>query len=214
VSYSTLRIALVTVLALIVSPIAAAPASADDVAAHVGSARSESLPVIEAADWTADASAAAQAAAGTIFHTDLSGLLGRCVSAGEIVGMGPSLGAVFEAFDMSPPHRNILMNPAWNAIGTGRATGADGKVYVSVIFCSLAVTAEAVTETHTAAPPPIGPAAPPSTGLGEVAEAAQRIDIREWLDPQAASMLATRFVQSCPGRGSIVSPSPACLRAN
>jgi len=206
----------VTVVALVVSLITAAPASADDVAGHVASARSESLPVVEDADRAATASAVAQATARRIFHADISGLLGTCASAGEIVGMGPNLGAVFQAFHQSVPHRDILMNPAWTGIGTGHATGADGKVYVSVVFCRVAGSVDVLMEAPTANLAPSPPTTGPGTKPTDVPAAVRRIDIREWLDPQAASMLATRYVESCRGDGQVAPATrdhSTCLRA-
>ena len=127
---------MVLVLAALAGP--ATPAFADEVAAEVSKARSESLPVIAAADRVAGASAAAQAAAGDIFHTELSGLLGTCDAVGEVVGAGPNISSVFSAFQQSADHRNIITHPTWTAIGTGQATGSNGVLYVSVVFCQLA----------------------------------------------------------------------------
>jgi hypothetical protein len=121
-------------LALVLMLTTAAPAHADEVASHVRAVRSD-LSTNAAADRVADNSAAAIAAAGTLFHTDLSSLLGPCESAGEIIGYGPDVASVFIGFRNSAPHWSILTNPSWTAMGTGLSADSSGRVYVSVVFC-------------------------------------------------------------------------------
>ena len=214
-SYSNRRIALAATLALALSLVVASPAFADEVASQVSSFRGNSLPVVAYADQVAGGSAAAQAAAGDLFHTNISGLLGACESAGEVVGAGPDVPSVFAAFQQSGSHRSIINNPAWTAMGTGLATADDGTVYVSVVFCRLAADAPAATASE---PPEPGLAAEPSliaptpvsvTTPKEVAPpapvleaslpaiGARRSEIRARLDRQARSMLPDWYVGVC-----------------
>jgi hypothetical protein len=184
------------------------PVLADEVAAHVATIRAGSLPVTPNADRVAGSSAAAQASAGKIFHADLSGLFASCDSVGEVVGVGSDVPAVFSAFRQSANHWSLLNNPAWTALGTGQAIGADGMVYVSVVFCRLLINETPVS-------PPVGQAAPPgkslsvaSTDPGHLRPTAQldetlpaigarRSAIRARLDGQAQSVLPDWYVGSC-----------------
>ena len=190
-------------MALVLSLIAATPVLADEVAAQVNNSRASSLAMVAAADQVAGASAAAQAAAGTVFHTDLSGLLGLCDSVGEIVGTGPNIPIVFSAFRQSASHWQILTNPTWTAMGTGQATGIDGRVYVSVVFCRQA--GGAVSELSTPSPRPsptvnsllyVGRKSAILTG-DLPALGARRGQIRARLDDQAKSTLPDWYVGKC-----------------
>jgi hypothetical protein len=195
----------VAALALILSLVATSPALADEVAAHVAGIRSENLPVIAGADQVAGGSAAAQAASGKLFHADLSGLLAACDSVGEVVGTGPDIPAVFAAFRNSATHWNLLNNPAWTAIGTGQATGGDGMVYVSVVFCRQNGGSSSVAPPVATSPPLVGTAttarniAPRTAELEEALPAigARRSEIRARLDGQAESMLPDWYVGLC-----------------
>ena len=53
---------------------------------------------------------------------------------GENVGSGPSIAAVHQGFLNSPHHRENIMNPAWQWLGTGVAVAANGTVYVVQVF--------------------------------------------------------------------------------
>lgn len=75
-----------------------------------------------------------------------------CSAAGEIVGAGSSIPPIFELFLQSGVHRPLLLSSQWTAMGTGAATASDGKIYVSVVFC---------TELNPAASAPAPPAPPP-----------------------------------------------------
>lgn len=209
VSYSNRRIALAAVVALALSVVVASPALADEVAAQVSSFRGSNLPVVAGADQLAGRSAAAQAAAGKLFHADLSGLLGACDAVGEVVGSAPDAASVFAAFAQSASHRSIINNPAWNAMGTGLATAGDGTVYVSVVFCWQAGVSPVPSEPEPAPAvlsddaPPSTPAAaevaPPAPVLEENLPAlgARRSEIRARLDRQAKSMLPDWYVGLC-----------------
>ncbi len=111
------------------------PAFADALASKVNASRSNPLPIYSVADSIAQSSAQAQAAAHKPFHTSLSGLSGSCSAAGEVVGVGPSIDAIFEAFRRSPDHWRIITLPDWTSMGTGQATDENGTFYVSVVFC-------------------------------------------------------------------------------
>ena len=147
--------------------ITTSPALADEVAAQVGAVRSDHLAIHAGADRVASGSAAAIATAGTLFHADLSALLGPCGSVGEIVGKGPNVASVFSGFRNSPQHWSILTDPAWTAMGTGVASDSAGSVYVSVVFC--AESGDSPPSRPAASPPESGgneesirPGAPPA----------------------------------------------------
>jgi hypothetical protein len=205
VSYSNRRIVLVAVTALVISLLPATRVLADEIAAHVNSARSGSLPVVTMVDQVASASAAAQAAAGKVFHTDLSGLLGTCDSVGEVVGTGPHIPSVFSAFRTSASHWSIITDPAWTAIGTGQATDTAGTLYVSVVFCQQAGGATpAVSPATPPDPLSVGPKSAEGqaggvtgakTGLnGDLAAiSARRAEIRTKLDRPPDCTLPDRY---------------------
>ena len=207
-SHLNRRIAFTAAFALVLSVGAASPAFADEVAAHVTGARSGSLPVTASADQVAGASAASQAAAGRVYHADLSGLLGPCDSVGEVVGAGPNVAVVFSGFRQSPAHWSIITNPAWTAMGTGQATGADGRVYISVVFCDRAegaIPPVAPPEVDSSPllrldrfeslPPPRQDVATLDGSLPAIG--ARRGEIRAKLDRQAKSMLPDWYVGLC-----------------
>ncbi len=77
-SYSNRRIALAAVLALALPLVVASPALADEVAAQVTAFPRQHLPVVAGADQVAGGSAAAQAAAGNLFHANII-RFARCV---------------------------------------------------------------------------------------------------------------------------------------
>jgi hypothetical protein len=139
----------------VVSVLPALPAAADAVDSAVNSSRATSLPNRSELEQVANASAARQAAAGAISHASLSPVTGICSSAGEIVGAGPSVQTVFDLFLKSSTHRQLLLSPAWTAMGTGAATGSDGKIYIAVVFCTE------INPTSGSAPAPNPP--PPAT---------------------------------------------------
>ena len=197
------------ILSLALHLLAASPALADEVGAQVNGVRPDGIAVIPSADQVAGASAAAQAAAGSLFHADVSGLLGTCESVGEVVGTGYDVPSVFSAFRKSSSHWSIITDPTWNAMGTGQATGTDGMVYVAVVFCRQTDGTSAAAAT----PPATGPAtvhsAPNAEASNERFEeapvpdevlsdlAAHRAEIRDMLDGQAKSMLPDWYVGIC-----------------
>jgi hypothetical protein len=134
----------------------AGPARADDVSAAVATARGGSGLAVDG-DLSAFAQAASsrQASAGDISHSNLNPLLGKCNAAGEVVGKGPDVAAVFAAFAQSPGHWNTIRSSKWNALGTGAVWDAAGMVYVTVVFCQLSGAVSS--------PPPSAPPPPPTT---------------------------------------------------
>lgn len=80
------------------------------------------------------------AASGRLSHRDASGrgaLLrvreagGSAARVGEILGAGPSLAAVAAAWEASPTHAAVALDPGWTHAGEGRApAGPAGEVWV------------------------------------------------------------------------------------
>lgn len=132
------------------------PASADAVDSAVAAARGGGLAIQADAEATANASASRQAANQAISHASLSHLTSVCSRAAEIVGSGPTVELVFSAFRGSPDHWSKLTDPSWTSMGTGAAIGADGKVYVAVVFCQGSGGAPPPPPS----PPPPSPPAP------------------------------------------------------
>lgn len=133
----------------------ALPASADAVDSAVAAARGTGLATQSDAEATANASAARQAAAQNISHASISHLTSVCSRAAEIVGVGPSLDLIFAGFRASPNHWAKLTDPGWTSMGTGAAEGADGRLYVSVVFCAGAGGTPAPAPAPS--PPPVQP---------------------------------------------------------
>jgi hypothetical protein len=138
----------------------ALPAVADDLDSAVASARGSALSILSGAESIAVASARAQAAAENPFHADLNPLLGICDSVGEVVGVGSNVGRIFEEFAASGSHWSLITAANWTSMGTGQTRGADGYLYVSVVFCEGGVppattpmTAATVTTTTVTTPP-------------------------------------------------------------
>jgi len=97
------------------------------------------LPALAVAD---DATAKAQqhtydmAAQGALFHsTDLAaGIQPGWSMLGENVGVGSSADQVQAMFEGSGPHRDNMLNGAYDQVGIGVAHGADGRLYVTQFF--------------------------------------------------------------------------------
>ena len=123
----------------------ASPAFADELLTDVNASRHGSVTLLPAADALAQRSADAQAAAGKLSHTNLDPLLDVCSAAGEVVGTGPTVDAIFDAFAASPTHWDIITAAKWTSAGTGIAVGNDGALYVSIVFCQDASGAPATT---------------------------------------------------------------------
>lgn len=117
---------------LVASP---SPVLADAVDSKVAQARGSTLPIRSELEQTANSSAARQAAADQLGHASLGHLTAICSRVAEVVGTGPNLDAIFDAFRNSPDHWNTITDPAWTAMGTGASTSDSGMLYVSVVFC-------------------------------------------------------------------------------
>jgi uncharacterized protein YkwD len=53
---------------------------------------------------------------------------------GENIGVGSSMEALHDAFMDSPPHRRNELNRVYRYVGVGMAMGADGRIWVTVLF--------------------------------------------------------------------------------
>ena len=80
---------------------------------------------------------AEMAGTGRLYHNpDLARDL-RSVSfriAGENVGVGGSIESLHDAFMDSPPHRRNVLRRSFHKIGVGVVYGADGRLWVTVVF--------------------------------------------------------------------------------
>lgn len=146
-----LRPASALLISLILVVGVAGPAAADELLVKVNASRQASVTLLPAAETIAQRSAAAQATAGRLSHTSLNSLLEVCSAAGEVVGYGPTVDAIFDAFAASPTHWDIITAANWTSAGTGIAVGADGALYVSIVFCQGAT--DAPTAPTALAPP-------------------------------------------------------------
>jgi len=81
--------------------------------------------------------AAHLAGIGVLQHQDLYTFLGSWNTVGETLEVGPcsqSDQAIVAAWMNSPPHRDILMSPAFSAVGVAAVCGADGREWVVADF--------------------------------------------------------------------------------
>jgi uncharacterized protein YkwD len=98
-------------------------------------------------------------AAGRISHNpNLAGEVGGSwTKLGENVGVGPTVDALMQAFVNSPAHNRNLVDPEWTHIGIGVTRAADGQLYTTHNFMTLAGGAPPPP------PPPPPPPSPPTT---------------------------------------------------
>lgn len=172
-----MRLAPIAALLCLLLGFGSLPASADAVDSAVAAGRGAGLAIQSDAEATANASASRQAANLTVSHASISHLTSVCDRAAEIVGSGPSVELVFAGFRGSPNHWSKLTDPGWTSMGTGAVVGADGKVYVSVVFCQGAggspapppPPATTPSPEPAPAPPPADQPAPPSPAGGPAA---------------------------------------------
>jgi hypothetical protein len=145
--------------------LAALPARADDLGAAVNAARGSTLAVDGVVDGFAQAAAERLLAGQDLVHSDLSPLLGRCSAAGEVIGYGPDVPTLMQAFAKSPTHWTVIMNNKWNAVGTGGAVDGSGRLWVAVVFCTLPGAPPPLPPPTTAPRPAPAPATttPPTT---------------------------------------------------
>ena len=89
-----------------------------------------------------DATAKAQqhsdemAAAANLYHSsDLAaGIQPGWTMLGENVGLGGDAGQIQSMFEASGPHRDNMLNGAYDQVGVGTARGSDGRLYVTQFF--------------------------------------------------------------------------------
>jgi uncharacterized protein YkwD len=63
-----------------------------------------------------------------------SGIQPGWLALGENVGVGGSTSQLESMFEASGPHRQNLLNGAYNQIGIGAARGGDGQLYITEFF--------------------------------------------------------------------------------
>ncbi|HJR19959.1 MAG TPA: CAP domain-containing protein [Actinomycetota bacterium] len=75
------------------------------------------------------------AADGTIYHNNnlSKQISGNWWALGENVGMGPTCGAIHDAFMASPGHKANILDKDYNQIGVGVVV-KDGTIYVTEVF--------------------------------------------------------------------------------
>ncbi|HSL26331.1 MAG TPA: CAP domain-containing protein [Acidimicrobiia bacterium] len=140
--------------------LAALPARADDLASAINNARGSGLALDGTVDAFAQRAADRIAGAQTLVHSDLSSLLGHCAAAGEVIGFGGDVNTIMNAFAASPGHWSTILQSKWNAMGTGATVDGSGRLWVAVVFCTLA-SAPAPAPAPAPPPPPATPAPPP-----------------------------------------------------
>jgi uncharacterized protein YkwD len=75
------------------------------------------------------------AAAGYLFHSNLSsGIAPGWYTIGENVGVGYSVRQVHDALVGSSSHRANMLSTAFNQVGVGAYTGADGRIWIVQVF--------------------------------------------------------------------------------
>jgi hypothetical protein len=157
----------VTFLVVALVLLAALPARADDLGAAINAVRSPDLPISSPVDGFAQVAADRIAAGGALIHSNLSGILGTCTAAGEVMGYGPDIAAIMNGFAGSPGHWAVIQQQTWNAMGTGISVDGTGRVWVAVVFCATPTVSVPPAPTTTAPPPPpvttSAPAPPPPT---------------------------------------------------
>jgi hypothetical protein len=87
--------------------------------------------------------------AGSIYHNPgLSGVTGVWHALGENVGVGADANSLHDAFMSSSSHRGNILGD-YNYVGIGSSTGADGLLWVVVIFMRADPGLNGATETTT-----------------------------------------------------------------
>lgn len=171
---------------VVLSMLAALPARADELASAVNNARGSGLVVDGTVDGFAQAAAQRIAASQSLIHSDLGALLGPCTAVGEVIGYGPDISSVMNAFAASPGHWATINDSKWNGMGTGLAVDASGILWIAVVFCTLA-------NAPAPAPPPAAPT--PTTAPASPAPApAPSNSEPETTEPPAAATPVLRII--------------------
>lgn len=93
-----------------------------------------SLPIHDALQTKAQVWAEKIADDGALSHSNLrSGLPSCWQSAGENVGVGPSVASVEDAYMRSASHRANILNTTWDFVGVGMAQRGD-RVFTVQVF--------------------------------------------------------------------------------
>jgi hypothetical protein len=137
----------------------ALPARADELASAINNARGSGLAVDGTVDSFAQAAAQRIAIGQSLVHSNLGSLLGPCTAVGEVIGYGPDIASVMNAFAGSPGHWSTINQSKWNAMGTGLAVDSSGVLWIAVVFCTLA-TSPAPAPAPVPVPAPVPAPAP------------------------------------------------------
>lgn len=120
--------------------VVAAPGLADDFAARINGLRaSAGVPALTRSldlDTLAAAWARHLAESGVLAHsTTIQDLVGNgWHTAGENVGYGPDVAAIFGGLVASAPHHDNMVNAAFTSVGVGVYIDADGVVWTAHLF--------------------------------------------------------------------------------
>jgi uncharacterized protein YkwD len=83
----------------------------------------------------AQAQSQVMAGQGTLFHSTLrDGVTGAPRRMGENVAVAGSIDRAFQALVDSPPHYANMVDGSFNRVGVGIFQGADGRVWVTMVF--------------------------------------------------------------------------------
>ncbi|MGQ0848854.1 MAG: hypothetical protein ACT4OP_07005 [Actinomycetota bacterium] len=154
--------------------LAALPAQADDLGSAINNARGSALPIDQFVDEFAQRAAERSAGRRSLAHSDLSPLLGYCLTAGEVIGYGSDVGTIMAAFAGSPSHWKVITQGQWTVMGTGAAVDGAGVLWVAVAFC---------TASGGPAPPPPPPPSSAPTPLPPPTPAPQAPIASAFLEP-------------------------------
>jgi uncharacterized protein YkwD len=125
-----------------------APAAADislsGAAAEFLAATNASRAAVGAAPLQANAALSAYAVAhaqtmasgGSLYHSDISVLLGGWSTVGENVGVGPSVSAIHAALLASPGHYRNLADPGFSSVGIGVHVDGGGRTWTAHVFAA------------------------------------------------------------------------------
>jgi len=217
VSSSPRRTATATLLAALLGSllalVAAAPAgatTAEEVALYDATNGSRAGQGLGALQFDAGASRVALAwaqhlaASGSLRHNpnlaaDVDRVEPRWTRIGENVGVGSGVDAIQAAFMASPAHRANVVG-RFNRVGVGAVRGADGRLWVVVVFVEGPRLASAPRPTAPAAAParPVSPIG----SLDVVSTGPLRVAVQGWtLDPDVAAPVEVHVYVDVVGTG-------------